>query len=100
MRFTAVCTRFFHASSLLSLAVHVIDVLGIFGADEFKTGCGSDPIHVIQDLPVLLPTITRGITRTDTSSGENENDAKRTGPVPFPCTVFVTAKPSNCFCHQ
>ena len=65
-----------------------------------RIGCCSDPIQVIQVLSFLLPTTTFGIIKTDSSSGEKENEAKSTGPVPLPCTEFVTTKFSNCFSHQ
>ena len=79
---TAVEIFSFHSSVEIVPLLHVY--VGAFRKSGFsrRDGCVSSPIHVIQDFPPFIPTITLGMMRTESSVSEYEKDVKSIGPVP------------------
>jgi hypothetical protein len=78
--------------SFCQVNLGALDALGSVG----NIGCATSPIQVSQDFPLRWPTITFGITKTDSSEAEKAKEVKRIGPVPLACTASATEKVSNC----
>ena len=79
--------------SLCQVNLGALDALGSVGS----IGCATSPIHVSQDFPLRWPTITFGITKTDSSEAEkakpeDEPAAAENGPGTYKVTQLASGR--------
>ena len=79
----ACATRICHSAGLNDPSPQLNSASASNGFSSRSEGWARSPIQVIHEMPLRMPTTIWGITNTESSSGSNEKEVKRIGPVPL-----------------